>query len=239
MKISVCIPMYNESRIIENTARTLSKYLGDHFGENEFEIIFSDDGSLDKSADIVRALALPGVRVIGYDNNKGKGCAVRAAMLEAKGDIVMFTDADLAYGERVIEGGFSILEANESADILIGSRNMSRDGYEEYSLLRKVASKAYIKVLSIVGGFKLSDSQCGFKMFRREAAQRIFSRCEVDSFAFDFEVILWAEKLGFDIVEMPVKVLNKGDSKVRMIRDAARMLSDLVKIKKRVKKSKI
>ena len=239
MKISVCIPMYNESRIIENTARTLSKYLGDHFGENEFEIIFSDDGSLDKSADIVRALALPGVRVIGYDNNKGKGCAVRAAMLEAKGDIVMFTDADLAYGERVIEGGFSILEANESADILIGSRNMSRDGYEEYSLLRKVASKAYIKVLSIVGGFKLSDSQCGFKMFRREAAQSIFSRCEVDSFAFDFEVILWAEKLGMSIVEMPVKVLNKGDSKVRMIRDAARMLSDLVKIKKRVKKSKI
>ena len=239
MKISVCIPMYNESRIIENTARTLSKYLGDHFGENEFEIIFSDDGSLDKSADIVRALALPGVRVIGYDNNKGKGCAVRAAMLEAKGDIVMFTDADLAYGEQVIERGVAMLEANSSAEMLIGSRNMSRDGYEEYSLLRKAASKAYIKVLSIVGGFKLSDSQCGFKMFRREAAQRIFSRCEVDSFAFDFEVILWAEKLGMSIVEMPVKVLNKGDSKVRMIRDAARMLSDLLKIKKRVKKSKI
>ena len=239
MKISVCIPMYNESRIIENTARTLSKYLGDHFGENEFEIIFSDDGSLDKSADIVRALSLPGVKVIGYDNNKGKGCAVRAAMLEAKGDIVMFTDADLAYGEQVIERGFSVLRANESTEVLIGSRNMSRDGYEEYSLLRKVASKTYIKVLSIVGGFKLSDSQCGFKMFRREAAQKIFSRCEVDGFAFDFEVILWAEKLGFNIVEMPVKVLNKGDSKVRMIRDAARMLSDLVKIKKRVNKSKI
>ena len=109
MKISVCIPMYNESRIIENTARTLFKYMRDRFGENEFEIIFSDDGSLDKGADIVRSLALPGVRVIGYDNNKGKGCAVRAAMLEAKGDIVMFTDADLAYGEQVIERGVAML----------------------------------------------------------------------------------------------------------------------------------
>ncbi len=234
MKISVCIPMYNEASVIADTARTLHEYMTREFGE-DFEILFSDDGSSDSSGDAVRALGLTHVRVVGYEKNRGKGCAVRTAFLESRGDIAMFTDADLAYGTEVISRVVREFEEAPEADIVIGSRNISADGYEGYTFLRKLASKVYIKVLCFVGGFKLSDSQCGCKAFRRAAVEKIFPRCEVDGFAFDFEAILWAVKLGLKIREMPVKVINHRESKVSLLRDAFSMLGDLRKMKKRIK----
>ena len=231
--------MYNESAVIENTARTLWQYMTANFGSGNFEIIFSDDGSRDACGNIVRSLSLPDVRVVGYEKNRGKGYAVRTAFLAAEGDIVMFTDADLAYGTDVIERVCRTFDANPDADLLIGSRNISKDGYEGYTFLRKIMSKTYIKILCLVGGFKLSDSQCGCKAFRREAVQKIFPRCEVDGFAFDFEAILWANKYGMKIIEMPVKVINSGESKVNIVKDTLKMLSDLAKMKKRISKEKI
>lgn len=237
MKISVCIPMYNEGKIIENTARTLDEYMRKTFPGEDYEIIFSDDGSRDGCGDTVRALKLPCVKVIGSSENKGKGYAVRKAFLEAKGDVIMFTDADLAYGTDVIGKIYDTMSANKDADVLIGSRNLSKDGYEGYTFLRKIASKTYIKVLCLTGGFKLSDSQCGCKAFRYDAVQKIFPGCEVDGFAFDFEAILWASKFGMNIIEMPVKIINYGDTKVRIVRDTVKMLKDLRKMRKRILKN--
>lgn len=237
MDITVCIPMYNESARIAGTARVLSEYMSRKF--EDYEIIFSDDGSTDGSADIVRALKLPNVRVTGYQKNRGKGCAVRTAFLESRGDFVMFTDADLAYGTDVIWRAYEKHLACPQAGMVIGSRNLGKDGYEGYTFIRRMASKTYIKLLGIIGGFKLSDSQCGCKGFTAGAVSDIFPRCEVDGFAFDFEAILWAGKLGIDIVEMPVKVINHGESKVSVMRDALKMLSDLGKMKKRIKNIEI
>ena len=236
MKFSLCIPMYNETSVIEATARTLSDYMQKNF--DDYEIIFSDDGSRDGSAELVRSLGLQNVRVVGYEQNRGKGCAVRTGILAATGDVVMFTDADLAYGTGVIREVADIF-ANKPTDVVIGSRNLHPDGYEGYTFIRKIASKAYIKILCIVGGLKLSDSQTGCKAFSAKAAKDIFSRCETDGFAFDFEVILWAQKLGCRFTELPVKIINHRESKVRVLRDAFRMLRDLRKIKKRVKKAEV
>lgn len=237
MEISVCIPMYNESERIADTARELSEYMAKKF--SDYEILFSDDGSTDGCADIVRSLELPCVRVVGYRNNRGKGCAVRTAFLEAHGDFVMFTDADLAYGTEVIRRAYDERLAHPEAGLVIGSRNLDKDGYSGYTFLRRVASKAYIFLLGIVGGFRLSDSQCGCKGFTHDAVHKIFPRCEVDGFAFDFEAILWAGKLGIGIVEMPVKVINHGSSKVHVLRDSLKMLKDLHRMKKRISKAEI
>ena len=237
MKFSLVIPMYNEKSIIADTAKTLSEYMSEHF--DDYEILFSNDGSKDGCDEIVRELNLPNVRVTGYPDNKGKGCAVRTAVLESQGDIVMFTDADLAYGTEVIERVAKKFEENPDADVVIGSRNLNKDGYEGYTLLRKIASKTYIKVLCLVGGFKLSDSQCGCKAFRGDAAKKIFSRCEVNGFAFDFEAILWSQRFGCKIVEMPVKIINHRESKVHVFSDTFKMLRDLSKMKKRIRKASL
>ena len=237
MKISVCIPMYNENRVIAATAKTLSDYMAANFAD--YEIVFCSDGSTDGCDKTVESLNLPNVRVIAYEKNQGKGCAVRTAMLAATGDVRMFTDADLAYGTDVIKKVADAFEANEDADLVIGSRNLDKSGYEGYTFLRKIMSKVYIKVLCIAGGFQLSDSQCGCKAFRADAAEKIFSRCEVNGFAFDFEAILWAVKMKMKIVEVPVRVINHGESKVRIIRDTLKMLKDLSKMKRRIRKAKV
>ena len=237
MKISVCVPMYNENRVIAESAKTLSDYMLANF--EDYEIVFCSDGSTDGCDKTVEALNLPNVRVIGYEKNQGKGCAVRTAILAATGDVRMFTDADLAYGTGVIKQVADAFAENPDADMVIGSRNLDKSGYEGYTFLRKIMSKVYIKVLCIAGGFKLSDSQCGCKAFRADAAEKIFSRCEVNGFAFDFEAILWAVKMKMTIKEIPVRVINHGESKVRIIRDTVKMLKDLSKMKKRIRKTPV
>ena len=123
--------------------------------------------------------------------------------------------------------------------VVIGSRNLHKDGYEGYTVLRKLMSKTYLRVLSLVGGFRLSDSQCGCKAFSGEAAREIFSRCETDGFAFDFEALLWANKLKLPIREFPAKVINHGESKVRLLRDTAKMLRDLMRMRRRIRKAAV
>ncbi len=234
MKISLCIPMYNEASIIADTARTLSRYMSENF--SDYEILFANDGSTDGSAEIVSALALPHVRVVGYAENRGKGCAVRTAMLAAEGDIVMFTDSDLAYGTEVVARFVAEMLDKPELSVLVGSRNVSADGYEGYTFIRKLASKIYIKLLCLVGGLKLSDSQCGCKAFRGEAAKKIFSLCEVDGFAFDFEALMLADKMNMRMGELAVKVINHRESKINLVSDALRMVRDLRRMKKRIRR---
>jgi len=235
MKISVCIPMYNERKIIAKTAKSLSEYLQKHF--DDYEILFYNDGSTDGSEELVSHLDLPFVHIISELQNRGKGYAVRKAMLAATGDIRLFLDADLAYGTDVIETICEAFAKNPDTDLVLGSRNLQKDGYEGYSLPRKIASKAYLRFLCLISGFHLSDSQCGCKAFSAKAAKDIFSRCEVDRFAFDFEAILWADKLGYKMIEIPVKVLHHGSSKVHIVPDAFRMIKDLRAMKKRIRKA--
>ena len=233
MRISLCVPMYNESSIIENTAKELHKYMSKHF-ESDYEIIFADDGSKDGSANLVNNLCLPNVRVVGYEKNQGKGCAVRHGVLASKGDIVIFTDADLAYGIDVIEDAVKIITKGEYP-VLVASRAKHKEGYEGYTPIRKLASRTYIKVLNLFGGIKISDAQCGFKAFDGDIARKIFSYCKTNNFAFDLEVILLAQKMKLKIYEMPAKIINHRESKVNVLKDAIRMLKEISVIKKNIK----
>lgn len=229
--------MYNESAIIADTAHTLYRYMSEHY-ENDFEIIFADDGSTDGSADIIRGLGLSGVRVVGYEKNRGKGCAVRTAVLASVGKTVVFTDADLAYGIDIIGDAIGCIESGR-CDMLVASRAKHKMGYEGYTFIRKIASKTYIRLLNLFGGIRISDAQCGFKAFDSDVARDIFSRCLTDNFAFDLEVILLAQKMGFEIYELPAMIINHRESKVNVLRDAPKMLREAAIIKKRVRKLRI
>ncbi len=233
MKVSLCIPMYNESKILPSTLEKVSGYMKDHF--DDYEVVFSNDGSTDGSAELVRSFPDDRIRVTGYEKNRGKGCAVRTGILDCSGDIRVFTDCDLAYEMDVVKEAVDLFGKNPDASLVIGSRAISKDGYKGYSFLRKIASKTYLKVLKTAGGLKCSDSQTGIKAFTGEAAEAIFSECETDGFAFDFEVIMLAQKKGMKILEFPVKIINQRESKVHVLRDAVKMTRDIRKIKKRIK----
>ena len=234
MRVSVCVPMYNESSIIAQTARELHAYMTEHFA-NDFELIFADDGSKDGSADIVNKLGLSNVRVVGYEKNQGKGCAVRHGVLSSVGDIVIFTDADLAYGVEVIEKSVEIIEKGEHS-VVVASRAKHKEGYEGYTPIRKLASKTYIKVLNLFGGIKISDAQCGFKAFVGDSGRRIFSYCQTNNFAFDLEVILIAQKMKLKIYELPAKIINHRESKVNVVKDAFKMMKQISVIKENISK---
>ncbi len=245
MKLSVIIPMYNEKEAAPGCVKELSSSIEADACRNsyDYEIIFSDDGSADGCGDIVREIAGElnptlthgSVRVITSPCNEGKGGAVRRGMLESSGDYALFTDCDLAYGCEVICGMLERISSTHT-DILIGSRAAHPDGYAGYTFVRKIASKAFLKLLALSAGFDHSDSQCGIKMFSRRAADGIFSRGKVNGWAFDFESLMIAEKLGFTIDEYPVKVINHRESKIHLVGDSLKMLSDLRKIKKRIKR---
>lgn len=242
MKISVIIPMYNESSIVADTARTLSGYLEEWCGSHghTYEVIFSNDGSHDDCGEKAQAfideaaLQHGTLFVVEADRNYGKGHAVGLGMAAASGDFVLYTDCDLAYGVDVI-GEAALLWEKYGCDVLMGSRNLSEDGYAGYTFLRKLASKAYIKVLCLVAGFRLSDSQCGFKGFSREMGQAVFAENRTWGWAFDIEILLRALRKNAVIREMPVKIINHRESKIHLVKDSIRMMRDILKIRRRLK----
>ena len=236
MKLTILIPMYNESAILPETLKTLSIYARERF-VSDYELLFVDDGSTDNSAEIVEKYPDEATRVLRYEKNRGKGCAVRTGMLAARGERILFTDCDLAYGAGALGDLLTYWEENPTADAVIGSRALHPEGYAGYSAVRRLISRTYRLVLRLFFGLRLSDSQSGLKGFSATAAREIFSRCEVDRFAFDFEAIMIGERLGFRFAEMPARVVyNRPGGKVNLIRDSARMLRDLFRIKQRVKR---
>ena len=234
--------MYNEASSALECAEKLCTALEKYGNEtsNGYEIIFSNDGSVDGCDRIIEdfAKAHPEVRLIGDLVNRGKGYAVKRAVLESRGDVVVYTDCDLAYGTDVIADAAEVLCDGEY-DLLVGSRNLTSDGYGGYGFLRRAASKVYIKFLSCLGGLKLTDSQCGFKVLRSQSAKKLFSLCECEGFAFDYEMILLCAKAGMKTGEYPVKILTHKESKVHLVKDSILMMGEFIKIKRRVSKINI
>ncbi len=240
MKLSIIIPIYNESKIIENTIDTLKNYI-DTIEDFATEIIFVSDGSTDGCEKKAKESIGNDKRFIitGYSDNRGKGSAVRFGILKATGDFRVYTDCDLAYGYEII-GTIVRLCRDNNYDIVIGSRNLDPHGHDGYTFIRRFVSKIYIKLISVTAGFKNSDSQSSIKCFSARAAEDIFSNCEINRFAFDLEALIIAGKIGYKINEYPVRIINHNEkeSKVHLIKDTFQMLGDIRKIKRRTKNIK-
>ena len=239
MKLSVIIPAYNEEAILRDTVRTLWDALNamqDRGVFDDYEMIFVSDGSTDATAELLTEAEqqYPTLRTCIYDQNRGKGYAVRKGILASDGDLVLYTDCDLAYGTDVI--GSAVIQMRDTgADVLIGSRAIHPEGYNGYTPLRKIASVLYLRILCIAAGFRHSDSQAGFKALRGTVGREIFSQCEIDRFAFDLEMLMRAQKAGCSVTELPIKIVNHRESSIRLVRDSIRMLRDIRKIKKSLK----
>ncbi|MGM9624949.1 MAG: glycosyltransferase family 2 protein [Eubacteriales bacterium] len=239
MKLSVVIPAYNEEAILENTVRTLSAALEQMLAAavfDDYELIFVSDGSTDATPSLLTKAkeTYPRLHVCIYSPNRGKGCAVRTGVCASKGDYVLYTDCDLAYGTAVIASSVRQLRETD-ADILIGSRAIHPDGYAGYTRLRRFASVFYLRFLSIAAGFRHSDSQAGFKAMKGDIGRRIFAQCSTDSFAFDFELLMRAQKAGCSFTEMPIRIVNHRASSVHIVRDSIRMLRDIARIRKNIR----
>ena len=207
-EISLVIPAYNEEKIIGETIKSALTFLENKF--SSYELIISDDGSTDGTRKIVESYGDKHIRLAGHFPNKGKGAAIRDGVLAASGKIIAYTDADLAYGLEAI-GELTECLKNTGADAVIGSRKLHPQGYEDYPAIRLLASRCFGFITGTIAGFRY-DTQCGIKVFKEEAAKKIFALCDTDGFAFDFEVMMIAEKLRLKIEQFPVMIINHRES---------------------------
>lgn len=225
--ISLVIPAYNEENRLPRTLEILLGQLEQK--EYEAEIIIVDDGSTDNTKGLTKAYGKK-VRVLHNTINQGKGYSVRRGMLEAKGQYIIFMDADLSVPPKYIDDMLSILR--NSADVVIGTRRAEGASIEVHQpFLREKLGQLFNMVIRILGLSKFHDTQCGFKGFTRQAAQEIFSKQKTAGFAFDVEILTIATQSQFNIVELPVLWYNSAETKVVPLRDPALMLFDIIRIR--------
>lgn len=230
--LSIVIPAYNEQARLPATLQAVLDYL-ERRQNGGFEILVVDDGSTDSTAAVAEQFRRyhPEVRLLRNPGNRGKGYSVRHGMLKASGDWILFTDADLS---APIEECDKLRQAAErhSAAVAIGSRALDRSLIGVHQpRWREWAGRVFNLLMRLLVGLPFRDTQCGFKLFRRDAAQALFSRQRIERFGFDVEILYLARKLGFKAVEVPVRWNHAEGTRVSMLRDSLDMFLDLVRVR--------
>lgn len=222
LQLSVVIPAYNEAFRLDTNLQAVSAWLLAHCPCAEIVVV--DDGSTDATAVVVadrQKGAIP-VRLLRHERNRGKGAAVRTGILAAQGELILVSDADLS--TPIAEADKLLARMTAGADVVIGSRVAAGASLlVPQGWLRQVLGKSFNRGLRVVGLTSYRDTQCGFKLWRREAAHPVFTAGRIDGFAFDVEVLLLAERAGYRIAEAGVLWLNSPQSRVRVVRDSLAM----------------
>jgi glycosyltransferase involved in cell wall biosynthesis len=227
--VSIVIPAYNEAERIGDSIRKVNEYVRQ--SRLPIEVIVVDDGSIDSTRDIVRANSQGSLRLITNAENQGKGYSVRQGMVNATGTWVLFTDADLSAPIEELQKLFDVA-IKEDADIVIGSRAVDRSYIEKHQKrFRELGGIFFNVMVRLLLGLKLSDTQCGFKLFKRERTKAVFEKQTTHRFGFDPEILFIAAKRGLKIREVPVRWSHSEGSKVSFLRDGTRMFADLVRIR--------
>jgi len=228
--LSIVIPAYNESARIEATLGRVLECVEQRGWDAEVLVV--DDGSTDDTSAIVNRWreSHPCLQLLHNGKNRGKGYSVRHGLLDAKGEIVMFTDADLS--SPMEEADLLISALEKGADVAIGSRWLDRNRQTIHQpLYRQFFGRCFNAVTRTVMGLPFKDTQCGFKAFRREAAQTIFKLQRIERWGFDPELLFIARKLKMKVVEVPVTWGHDERSRMSYLRDGMRMLQEIVQIR--------
>lgn len=232
MDVSIVIPAFKEARKIERDVIAAHAFLQSR-GQGG-EIIVVDDGSTDGTAGAARALQsrFPRLRVVSYERNRGKGHAVAQGIARARCDIVLFADSGLCVPYDIATLGITMLEL-DMCDIAHGSRRMRGSVLRAQPLYRRVGSRAYKFVVHALMGVPLaiSDTQCGFKLYRRSVAQELYADLVTDGFMFDVEIILRALGKGWRILEFPVLWSNDEDTRFDPVKGTVRNFRELAWIR--------
>ncbi len=227
---SIVIPAYNESRRLEATLDCVLQYVSLQ-GWNA-EVLVVNDGSSDVTRDIVlqQAAKDPVLRLVDNPGNRGKGYSVRNGVLHARGEFIIFTDADLASPIEEAEKLLAALHAG--ADMAIGSRWLDKTlQTRPQPLYRRILGRMFNLALRLVLGMNYKDTQCGFKAFTQQAAQAVFPLQIIERWGFDPEILFLARRLGLRVDEVPVKWAHQENTKISPIRDGLRMFTELLTIR--------
>jgi dolichyl-phosphate beta-glucosyltransferase len=227
---SIVIPAYNESARLGATLEKVLAYV--HVQGWDAEVIVVNDGSRDNTADIVRAFAAkdPALRLVENPGNHGKGYSVRNGMLNARGRIVLFSDADLS---SPIEEAPKLLQAlDDGADIAIGSRWLRAETQtQRQPLHRQLFGRIFNLVLRLTLGLQFKDTQCGFKAFKQPAVQAIFPLQKIERWGFDPEILFLAKKLKFKTQEVSVAWGHSGGTRINPLVDGPRMVMEMLRVR--------
>jgi len=237
MTISIIIPAFNEERLIESTVKSISEYLLSTF--NKGEIIIVNDGSTDNTLAVLTKLITEyrgkiELRLINNQENRGKGYSIRQGILQSKGKVRIFMDADLPFRldaiskihKRIVNG----------IDIVIGDRNDPESELVNVHAIRKLAGAVYSNFVQLLISGGITDTQCGLKGFSANVAKFIFSRTTINGFGFDAEVLRIGQKHSFSIARLPVRMENnRSKSRVHLVKDSLQMLWNLAVIKRNEK----
>lgn len=230
MRLSIVIPAYNEAARLPRTVAEVSAWLD--AARPDSEIVVVDDGSTDDTRAVLGAMREPRLVTIFAAENRGKGAAVTRGVLAARGEQIVFLDADLAYPLEQLDALLARLDAG--ADVAIGARDLLREeNRASYAPIRRAATAIFNGLVTLTVGLKARDTQCGFKAFRRAAARALFSTLTTERFGFDVEVLFLAERWGLRVDRVPVRMRANVESSVRLVGDSLNMAADLLRIRAR------
>jgi len=229
--LSIVIPAYNEEENISSTLQDIAQYLKTK--NYPYEVIVVDDGSRDKTAELAafEGKVFPHFSLLRHAPNRGKGYTVKEGMLTARGDLILFMDADNSTRINQIDELMSA--ALEDNDIAIGSRRTEGSIIEEYQPWhRRLMGNMYIKLSNLILGTKITDYNCGFKLYKKAAAEKLFKKLTRNDWSFDSELIYLASRFKFKIKEVPVTWQDKQKtSKVKPLKDGLKSFLSLLKIR--------
>lgn len=229
--LSVIVPAYNEAARIAPTLERILAYLKTQ--PYTWELIVVDDGSRDETVAVVEKLIAgqPAARLVAYQPNRGKGCAVRTGVLAAQGKRAVFLDADLSTPPEEI--GNALRYLGQGYDMVIGSRALPESQIETKAPpIRRLGTAIFNLVKHLlVGLWRYSDTQCGFKAYDQAAVRPLYERAVIDRFMFDVEILYLAERRRLKVFEMPVRWADAAGSKVRFFEGIVNMVRDLLRIR--------
>lgn len=228
-ELSVVIPAFNEALRIESTVKAVLAYLEQR--AIDFEVVVVDDGSQDATTAVVEVISDPRLRLVRLATNQGKGAALRAGVLTTGSRWVLLSDADLS---APIEEFGKLYERSEDAELIFGSRAVADAQIAlRQPMHRELMGRTFNMVLRVLGLTRMHDTQCGFKLIRGDVARELFEGMSIARFAYDVELVWMAGGRGYRVIEVGVVWRDSAASRVRPLRDAARMLWDVLRLRLR------